>query len=279
MTNARFIKTLTAGLALALAIYPQVQADDTGSCGTNCTYVYDSNTQTLTFSGTGTITGFYKASDFGPVKTLIVGEGITRLQGNQILFRYFGDVENSKLVLPSTLTALTTNTISDTKFKTIEMSTQNMTEISWPSIRNTGLNNLVLTPGGNVAFPSSIDISGTFNVQCKGAIEDCQKVLVNIPNKVLNLDHYKEYDGNNNLILEYTDTGYIRYDEEGNIIAKYDLSNNLQSSYTYNSDGSTSVYDASGKLTGLKNAKSISPTQAAALVKKGNNNTVTLTVK
>ena len=45
------------------------------------------------------------------------------------------------------------------------------------------------------------------------------------------------------------------------------------------SDGSVYVRDGNGKLTGAKKTSPFTPAEAAALVKNGNNNTVTLTFK
>ena len=286
MHNIKFLKTLTTGAMLASVAFVQnlsaqeATVQEGQDCGGNCTWRYDPSSQTLSFTGTGVINGYYNKDDFGPIKNLVIGEGITHVgYGSNIQFNSLGNVANSRLVLPSSMQYISINAFDDSRFKTIEISLKNMTYLEWPSIRNTGLNNLVLTPGENFAFPSDVALSGSFNVQCKGAIADCQKAIANISNKVLNLEHYKEYDTNNKLILEYSDTGYIKYDESGRILGEYSLNDKQLKSWDYAADGSVYTYDANHNLVGAKKTSPFTPAEAAALVKKGNHNTVTLTFK
>ena len=86
--------------------------------------------------------------------------------------------------------------------------------------------------------------------------------------------------GNGQARIEYgDDNSFTVYNSTGDKGVKYAANGDLLAQYIKGADGSTSIYDANGKLTGLKNAKSITPAQAAALIRKGNNNTVKLIFK
>ena len=95
---------------------------------------------------------------------------------------------------------------------------------------------------------------------------------------------YTAKDENNNVLGEYYADGSYRknqYDTSGNLISsnKYDKDNNILES-------SVNKYDGAGNLTaaienGVSTYKrtSYTPAEAAKAIKKGNNNTITLTFK
>ena len=290
-------KILLGEFVLAIATCPLVFACDEGyteynkkcvlsgtDCNGNCMWYYDEDTNNLDILGSGIISNRY--SQILPrgatINDVTIGEGIKGIK----TVRAIEDNGKGKLTLPKSMESLPYAVIFNTSFKTIEIKSTKL-NIGEAGLSDTKLENLIFTPGKDItiaasAFNSFGSYSNKINIYCKGIISECENQLgiALSPIKTTNFYHYEGLNDKGNW-EKYSDDGMeIFYDSEKKILlAKYDVKGNLLSSYTYNPDGSISIYDANGKLTGLKNARSITPAQAAALVKKGNNNTVTLTFK
>ncbi len=76
---------LVSALLLTLSVFPVSAAENTGSCGDNATWSFDSSTGTLTVSGTGVVTGeaMQSSNGFGAhrasIRHLVIEEGITAI--------------------------------------------------------------------------------------------------------------------------------------------------------------------------------------------------------
>ena len=73
-------------LSIIFALLPMLaMADDSGSCGTNVTYTYNSTTKTLTIQGSGWMTNYNSSSDIPwfsyrhDIQTVIIEEGVTSI--------------------------------------------------------------------------------------------------------------------------------------------------------------------------------------------------------
>ena len=84
---------------------------------------------------------------------------------------------------------------------------------------------------------------------------------------------FKSLDANGNLLKTY------EYDLSGNLIAEYDKDGNLLSSYSYKFDGAGNLTAAYKNGIATYKKTLYTPAEAAAAIRKGNNNKVTLTFK
>ena len=319
MIKYKCIKTLTAGVALATAFYPQAWAADTGSCGPNCVYTYDPVTYTLTYTGTGPNGSGevgYTSKHYGlsgPVENAIISEGITRVyQGSgSTTIRDIG-TQDGKLVIPSTMQSFDIGSSYLMGFGTIEINSKNIDFSSYAFLFKSNVNtNIIVSSDANITFDDNSFHNESYNsyqypanitISCKGNPDACLSKFGNSldnmsgtitpiyyeeydssgkPIEIWNKDGGFKYDANGNLVEKYNTNGKIaeKYDEKGNTTAKYDTAGNLLASYDYASDGSVYTYDANHKLVGAKKTSPFTPAEAAALVKKGNNNKVILTFK
>lgn len=77
-------------------------------------------------------------------------------------------------------------------------------------------------------------------------------------------------------ILYDEDNNFTIYDVDGDIAGKWTANGDIIARYIKREDGATAVYNAEGRLTGLKNARYITPAEAAALTNtKGNTVSIT----
>lgn len=103
-----FLPILCMIAALAALTLAVAAATETGSCGTDLTYTFDTETGVLTISGTGAMTDFYRdtpapwSSYAADVRTAVLEEGVTTL-GNSALLNC-SSLES--LSLPTTLTRI-----------------------------------------------------------------------------------------------------------------------------------------------------------------------------
>jgi len=92
-----------------------VSRDDSGTCGENLTWSFNSETSTMTIRGNGTMTNYY--NDFGPpwqdfksaISYIILEEGVTSV-GRQAFSNCYG---LSQITIPSTVTNIGDNAFSN----------------------------------------------------------------------------------------------------------------------------------------------------------------------
>ena len=129
-------------------------------------------------------------------------------------------------------------------------------------------NSILQTDWGNAPILNL----NTLVFKCAGDISKCHDNLITggLQNGSFNLIQTSYKKKNEDGSISY-------YDDNAHMIEKgvYDAQGNLLKQYLYNTDGSTSVYDASGKLIGLKGKRILSVEEASALV-KGDKNTFKL---
>ena len=135
MTNFKFIKTLTAGVVLASAVYTQAFAEDIGECGPNCIYKYENGTLTYSVANSEVSTPAIvnkKITDdilSGVVENVIVSDGIKEIQGDGIysVISFYGrEGGTGKLVLPKSLTNISSHSMVGLKFSSIEINSENL---------------------------------------------------------------------------------------------------------------------------------------------------------
>ncbi len=151
-------------------------ADDSGTCGTNLTWTYESATKTLTISGSGAIWN-YNSNDNAPwygyrsaIKTILIKNGVTGI-GNYA----FRDCSVSSITIPSSVV-----TIGDHAFRNC----YELTAITIPS-KVTSIGNSAFYSCSNLAsinIPNSVtSIKGYAFYGCKSLTS------VNIPNSVTSI--------------------------------------------------------------------------------------------
>ena len=289
MIKINSIKILTTGIALVVASCPQAFAgtavpcgqekgDVTSGtsancwkCGDNCYARLDSNGK-MSVQGSGDMyNNIWTGSTFetiwqdrnSDIKSVYIDEGIT-----SIGMASFWNTNVSYVYIPTTMESIGWGAFEDAKkLKSITLP-ENLLSTSENIVKNSGVDTIYCTSAqmnsGGVCSQSKLN-----KYQFKGEVLRYEKEN----------DYYVFYDKDGNVDKRYSWDRTLEYNENGDISAQYDSNGRLLKTYSHNPDGSTSIYDANGKLTGLKNAKSITPAQAAALVRKGNHNTVTLTFK
>jgi len=309
MTNLEFLKTLTATAALSIAFCESVRAADTGDCGPNCRYSYDSSTHTLTYTGTGENGAgiinipntYYELS--GTIKNMIIEEGITDILRGQASALQGGE-GTGKLVLPSTLQNLNFGSVFDLNFKEIEINSTQLS-VAQAGFRLAGASNptVIMSANANISFDNRAfeiarDYPASLTIACKGKPETCLEKFGNSLNNMtgtITANYYEERDKNGKLTLKYNDTGYETYDANGNVAASYTLGGKLMAQYdtkgnviarydengtmryAKDENGSSYSFDANGNLSGMTKRGPFTIPEANALTKDGPVNTVTIT--
>lgn len=233
----------------------------TGSCGDNVTYVYDTETQVLTLSGTGSTKDYagYGANKylFGSNSTMklatsvVVGEGITRL-GDYVLY---GLKKVTSVSLPSTLTEIGPRALGGMNLMTgIELneglesigeyafqSWSSLSSLSFPStltyIGNSafsGCSNVpTLVVPGNVKTVSTYAFNGwtgLTSLTIENGVETIgsqafggtQLTAVDIPASVTSLT-YNSFDGNNQLAAYNVDPANPNYCDVNGVLYSKDM--------------------------------------------------------
>ncbi len=227
----------------------------TGSeCHGTCTYEYDSETYTMTFSGTGDITGAranggggydffeYMQKKGMLVKNLIINEGIT---GATVGFTMGWGTSDGILKIPSTFVHTTWGNylpvIWDNNFGTIEVSPNTSEQTVYMPLGMTNSHTLIITASDNMNYTIERFINGNdsnnwgfpehIQVKCRGDIQKCQSMIKN---------------RNTNVTYEY----YIGYDNNGNPIEIWDENGKKTYSYKYLANGDYKKYDGDGNFLG-----------------------------
>lgn len=132
--------------------------------------------------------------------------------------------------------------------------------LSWISSQN----------GGNVSY-EQFQGYNIGNNHADYDLESKNYILYDQNNQIIGV-----YDSYENIIYDNVVDSYEKIDENTGRVNKFDGRGILTGQYVNRNDGSIVVYNADGKLVGLKNAKHISPAEAAALT-KSTGNTVSIT--
>ena len=256
-----------------------------GNCGTGCSYTLDEQGNlNITGDGTGII-GPSAFSGNKDIKNVNIS-GIKSANGYPTTF-YGAGAGGGKITINEPMELFDA---WEGNFSTIEINSSkfvpNYRAFYSNAIQNIIISDNIIKNFGSLAFTDSGGGGAAFNVdiQCKGNVEKCATIVAPAKAKLiknggtLDIDYWEGYDENGNW-NEWSDKGLTVYDKNKKPLAFFGFDRKLISSYFYNPDGSIEIYDANGKLTGLKNAREITPAQAAELVKPGKNNTVTLTFK
>ena len=96
-------------LLFILALLPMLaMADDSGSCGTNVTWTYNSTTKTLTIQGSGAMEDYYDTMSIPwysyrtNINTVIIGEGVTHI--GDYAFNDYSEL--SSVTIPNSVTSI-----------------------------------------------------------------------------------------------------------------------------------------------------------------------------
>ena len=308
MTNIKFLKTLTAGFALATAIYPQAFAAcpsgysrDSSSglctksaCSGKCTYYY--NDTTFDFeakvnpgvaAGTPVIMNQALNSDVN-VHNATINEGITG--SSAFLFGYGTGSSTGTLTLPSTyIDNPDVTEFFNVGFGTIDASAVKNTDINISADGGSDVvKTVIVSQNSNalVVFNRAYSTTDAYsiNIVCKGDKRNCSSMAIvgsdyyskNI--KIGEISYYVGDDGNGNWEV-WSDDGLALYADSTlqKPLGKYDFDGNQTGVYKYDGAGNLTASYENGVSTYKRT--SYTPAEAAAAVKKGNNNKVTLTFK
>jgi len=317
MTNLKLLKTLTATIGLSTLFCESARAViQTGTdCDGKCDWVYDSEAEggpSLVFTAKENATGdliiknwYYRFHGVNggynlnlQPKNITVGEGITEIAqyGSRPSFENVG-IGGGKLTLPSTLKKIdagaTGGGSGGLSFSTIEITSDKL-EIESGALNFGRQSATIIMPassdinfGDNAISCNYSACTGTINVKCKGAKATCDESMAGVKATIeanggtYKSDYYEERNSNNNLLLKYHDTGYYKYDgngniteswnldsteqydAKGNVIAQYDTKGNQLGSYTYDAGGNLVSAYQNGKAVYLRKRYTIPEADAA----------------
>lgn len=119
--------------------------DNDGNFTSSCTYTYDTNTQTLTISGTTMADFEYSAADtpwksFNN-KNIVIEEGMTNVGNHAFMYSYPQEVK-----LPETLTSIGVYAFHDSNLKEIDLP-KNLTTIGYSAFNGGYIKTLVIPDG------------------------------------------------------------------------------------------------------------------------------------
>ena len=301
MLKFNFIKTLTAGVALATAFYPQAWAViKTGSaCSDRCTYYYNTDTYELNIEKKATVSDETEVilssvngiiGNGGTLSNVTIGEGIVGMKS--FAFSNLRTTVGSTITFPSTFKT-DSGGLFGTMFDNIDVSAVSNTTITLSAHNNsegTYNPNIIMKSDSDITFVvnrgSGVNISAydtryEYNIICRGDKDDCKNQVRNGYHGGQTLNDISYYTGLNE------DGNWEVWSDEGKAVYADSTLQKLLSKYDF--DGTqTGVYkyDGAGNLTaafenGVSTYKrtSYTPAEAAKAVKKGNNNKVTLTFK
>lgn len=222
-------------------------------CGDNCTVTLYQDGQIIV-SGSGAVKGVYQSNTtFSGLSvkptSLKIEEGITSLGTNA-----FYHVETiTSLDLPDSLTSVGDDALG---FFSVGVSKLVIGETNFSMGYGPGTRNIPLAKDVDVLCRGNVELcragkGGMFNVSGKN---------ITITNEIL--------DENGRLLEKWNRDGYSLYDENGNLIAEYSKSRELQKSYVYDPDGSIKAYDSNGRLVDVHGKKILTVDEATALVSR-----------
>jgi len=264
------------------------------ACDGSCTWVYDYDARSLTYQGTGTIKYSVRTYGIGPIKDLTIGEGITGISQNTPSTDTFPNIgaADGKLILPSTLRSVGGYTMTGLRFGTVEINSDNVSFAHDALHFANGVEaNIIIKPGSNVRagvntfYGYGYGAGATLHFMCKSSnAADCGSGMTNAINSFTNaggsasVGLYEGNDGNGNWEV-WSDDGVAIYDDstKQKLLSKYDMDGNQTGIYKYDGAGNLTAAYENGVSTYKRT--SYTPAEAAAAVKKGNKNKVTLIFK
>ena len=308
MHNIKFLKTLTAGVALAMAIYPQAWAAcpsgysrdsssglcvNSTACGGNCTYYYNDTTFDFEAKVNPNVAAGTPVLMDGEFKSTMhnatIGEGITGFSKIYVFFYNPTDSQQGRgtLTLPSTFndTSGDGRGLWTNAFATYDLSAMKNANLSIGLSSNY---DIIVKDDANLNIYKHCDngyCPPTVNIQCRGEQSECRKQLKNgsghdnwTDRTTINTSYYVGDDGNGNWEV-WSDDGVAIYDDstKQKLLSKYDMDGNQTGIYKYDGAGNLTAAYENGVSTYKRT--SYTPAEAAAAVKKGNKNKVTLIFK
>ena len=287
---------LQISIAVLLSISPTANAKkltDT-DCGGTCTFEYDTETDVLTFSGTGVITSnwhdkirYWDDIPNHVLNNVVIGEGITGAEGHAFSSPWHTTIGSSDgyIKIPSTFNnqGVYDNdyTFYYAGFGTFEIAPTNSDVPTSLGIALPNAHTLILTADENLSLVQARPSrwSTGVDVQCRGGKSICEKMVRGMDaSNNLSYSYYSGPDGNGNWEV-WSDEGKAVYADSTlqKILGKYNFAGNQTASYKYDGAGNLTAAYENGVATFRRT--SYTPAEAAAAVKKGNKNKVTMTFK
>ena len=232
-------------------------------CGTNCTAtLYDGGELVIAPTGAGAVTltsdrlTFFKSSNPSlpqDITSVKINEGITRIGDNS----FWGVSTITKVELADSVTSVGADGLNlDTPY------------------------HLIISENSSITFFNSGSANNIVSIFCRGNVETCRSKLIAANSKFANKDITDELrDSDDRLLEKCSSSGcdHYEYDEDGKLKYVKDDDGNLLEENRYDGAGNIVASYKNGVATYRKT--SYTPAEAAAAVKKGNNNKVTLTFK
>ncbi len=277
-------RVLITGIIAIIFVFPCVVSAETGTCGSNATatciwetIVLPNGEKQLVISreGTGNVALNTKTKPWGSgISEIVIKEGINKIK--EWAFDEQKGVKSVNMSEAKDLTTIERATFSNIpSLKTVIMP-ENLTSVYYD--RNNDFNNhLFIRSGIEKIYCTASQMTGA-----------CSKLAAdyNVQKYAQDGNYYIVYDNEDNISAIFdsssdfqhnkvSDGSYTKKDENEKPIAQYDGRGNVIAAYSYNNDGSVSIYDANGKLIGLQGKRILTVDEASALV-KDNKNTFTL---
>lgn len=201
MKKSIFLMTIATILCIFLIPSHAYAQNDSGSCGSTSTWVYESTSGTLTINGIGSVTDYNSFKKYqNSVKVLKVGQGITKLEPYN---SYEGGFEKytslQTVILPDSLTEIGKYTFRDcTNLKSITIP-KNVTEASLAFL-GSGLTSITFAEGlkevprsicENCPNLQTINFASTIQTIGLSAFDTCNSLSkVNFPTSLKKIGNF-----------------------------------------------------------------------------------------
>lgn len=222
-------------LSIILALMPMLaMADDSGSCGTNVTWTYNSTTKTLTIQGSGAMTNYNSSSDIpwksykNNIQTFIVENGVTNIGRYACLNCY----NLSSVTIPNNVTSIEGSAFQNCSGLTSITIPNSVTSIGSDAfsgcsgLTSVTIPNGVTSIGAEVFYGctglTSITIPNSVTSIGSGAFHCCTGLTsIDIPNSVIsiNSDSFNYCLGLTSIVIpnSVTNIGYSAFEGCSNL--------------------------------------------------------------
>ena len=284
MKNQKFTKTLTAAVAISMALCESAKAEcprwpseytlDSSSgfcvkseCNGKCIIYYDAISQDMRIEKNPNV-GQDEEVNLGlhmieglTINNLTIGEGITGSTRWVAGYGTSAGNTNSTLTFPSTfksdLSGGYNSPFWNVKFGTIDASALKDTTLHIPH-DSTDIT-IILAQDSNINVNVELAYGGSrggylVDIICKGAKNKCDEQLSNSGNVRGNISYYSGPDGNGNW-EEWSDNGKAIYADstKAKLLETYGFDGKQTASYNYSAGGlllSANTYDSEGNING-----------------------------